>query len=183
MPATTKSMEATIIQNGSTNSLTISSLPNFVKKILDLHSSLKKVFSWIRWDNRIIINNGRTKDKLVKSCQFWFKPKLSPIRSILIHWVPKSCEKHQMNYTVEKISQHIPTFPPSESGQRSSLDTLALSSSANSFWMLSLGDGFPALKEAPWATERNKHLPSPGMPAAKHIKPTSHEKRPWQPSA
>lgn len=42
--------------------------------------------------------------------------------------------------------------------------TFDLSSSASSFWILSLGLGFPALRQAPWTTDLNKHLPSPGIP-------------------
>lgn len=42
--------------------------------------------------------------------------------------------------------------------------TLCLSSSASSLWRLSLGGDFPDLREAPWTTDRNKHLPSPGIP-------------------
>jgi len=44
-------------------------------------------------------------------------------------------------------------------------NTLERKSSANSLWRLSLGARFPNRKQAPWATERNKHLPSPGTPA------------------
>ena len=47
--------------------------------------------------------------------------------------------------------------------------TSARSSSANSLWQLALGAGFPDRKQAPWTTERNKHLPSPGMPAQNGI--------------
>ena len=42
--------------------------------------------------------------------------------------------------------------------------TIALNSSASFLCRPSLGMGFPDLIHAPWITERNKHLPSPGIP-------------------
>ena len=94
----------------------------------------------------LVSQKKKKKNKINKNC------KCNEIRKPYLHQLKKK------NNSMKEISSWY-------SWKRWMKHTLALNSSANSLWRLSLGADFPDSKQAPWATERNKHLPSPGIPA------------------